>query len=71
MSERLPEYEITMPTPRCPQCGSSELAIRRSKIDGDGSKLRHYLCRSCRQPFRAWIETTPIDFHKLEVPPGD
>lgn len=41
---------------RCPGCGSANLRTYRSTDQGDGSVLRHCVCRDCGERVRVVVE---------------
>lgn len=58
----LVEQEPPPPRKPCPNCGSqSPPHYVDSHDQGDGSRLRHAICRRCSEPYRILIEAIPSD----------
>ena len=47
---------VTYIQPRCPQCGSVDLKTQRSVDQGDGTRIRNTVCRTCGKKFFVMAE---------------
>ena len=47
---------VFVPRPRCPGCGMTDIDVRSSLAQGDGSQLRYCRCRSCGERFKVVLE---------------
>ncbi len=51
---------VTVDAVTCAHCGSPEHTTVRSVANGDGSRTRLAICRSCREPFKVNVEIPKI-----------
>lgn len=47
---------VTVDAVTCAHCGSPDHDTQRSVANGDGSRTRLAICRSCSRPFKVCVE---------------
>ncbi len=53
---RLYSDAVFVQLPRCPKCGSQALRFIRTQKQGDGSRARSSLCKTCQARFLVVVE---------------